>query len=207
MNKESNIDILYHQRPTHLPVPEEVSRKRGISMERGKTVCFSGDNSDHFSRIILKGPEAFYALRERTAQAIVEAVDAEADSFMFGLARGFDLVAANVLLELRANRLEMADLKVVAVLPFEGHGFSDPWQVLHALVLAEADEVLTLSRHYHPEARRDCGRYMVDHSGRLICHCESRRIDRDCTAGYAREQGLTIINLRDSTPSRSLGGG
>jgi uncharacterized phage-like protein YoqJ len=68
-------------------------------------------------------------------------------NFLCGMALGFDIEAAEVALALRQ---ELEELQIVAVVPFEGmqRGFSEAWQSRFELIVAEADEVITLAPKY-----------------------------------------------------------
>lgn len=166
-------------------------------MSIGKTICFSGYRPEKFSFILQKGHEAYFALRERTAAAILQAVEGGYTTCLCGMCKGFDLVAADVVLELRENKPELTDLKLIAVRPFEGQGFADPWQVMHQLVLSRADEVVTLASTYRPGIYFQRNRYMVDRSSRLICYYDGRPGGTAHTVRYARQMGLEIVNVAE----------
>ena len=152
---------------------------------------------EKFSFILKAGEEAYLALRERTAQAITQAVADGYNQFMCGMADGFDLVAGSALLELKEKRADMTGIQLIAVLPFAGHGFSSPWQVVHQLVLGRADEVVTLAPKYHHQAYHDRNRYMVDRSGRLICYYDGQKGGTAYTVRYAIKSGLEVINTAE----------
>ncbi len=160
------------------------------------TVCFSGYRPKNFSFILNKGEAAFIALRERTGEAIIQSVNEGYTTFICGMAEGFDLVAGSVLLERMESEHNKGAIRLIAALPFEGHGFLSPWQVLHQLVLSKADEVITLAPKYHPEAYHDRNRYMVDNSSRLICYFDGKKGGTDFTVKYARAKGWGLINVK-----------
>ncbi len=170
-------------------------------MEKEKTLCFSGYRPKKFPFILKQGEAAYTALRERISQAIMQAVADGYTRFMVGMADGFDLVAGSVLLELKEKRSDMVGIELIAVLPFAGHGFSSPWQVVHQLVLGRADEVITLASKYHQQAYHDRNRYMVDHSSRLICYYDGQKGGTDYTIKYATEQELVIVNIKEPKPT------
>lgn len=87
----------------------------------------------------------------------------------------------------------MASTQLIAVRPFDGHGLTDPWHVLHQLILRRADELITLASKYHWRACHDRNRYMVNHSSRLISYYDGQKGGTDYTVKYASEQGLAVI--------------
>ena len=94
--------------------------------------------------------------------------------FLCGMAIGFDLVAAEVALVLRN---ELAELRVVAVIPFEGmqQRFSAHKQTLFNRVVAEADEVITLAPHYSAGAYAVRNNFLVDNSSATIAYFDGSK--------------------------------
>lgn len=60
------------------------------------------------------------------------------------MAKGFDLLAGSILLEMKENQTVSHEINLVAVLPFKKHGFdtTSRWQPLHQLLLDRADEIV-----------------------------------------------------------------
>ena len=165
-------------------------------MDRKKTLSFSGYRPEKFKFILHQGNEAYLALEKRIENAILQAVDDGYTSFICGAAKGFDLVAGSLVVALRESWAELADLNLVAVLPFKRHGFSsEPWRTLHRMVLGGASEVVTLASKYYTQAYHDRNRYMVDHSSRLICYYDGQKGGTAYTIKYATKQELAIINV------------
>ncbi|MDL2260530.1 SLOG family protein [Deltaproteobacteria bacterium OttesenSCG-928-K17] len=174
-------------------------------MGKQKTACFSGYRPEKFAFILHQGNKAYLTLEKSIENAILQAVDDGYSSFICGAAKGFDLVAGSLVVALRESWAELADLNLVAVLPFERHGFSsEPWRTLHKMVLGGASEVVTLASKYHPQAYHDRNRYMVDHSSRLICYYDGQRGGTAYTVKYAGENGLIIVNV--AKPKLESGG-
>lgn len=162
--------------------------------KKRRTICFSGYRPEKFAFIIKKGEEAYLALENRIKRAIIQAVEDGYSSFMCGMAMGFDLIVGSVVLDLKQDK-NFSDILLIAVLPFEGHGFSNPWQVIHQMVLNEASCVVTLAPHYYRQAYQDRNRFMVDRSGRLICYYNGKKGGTDFTVKYAENNGLEIVNV------------
>jgi len=161
-----------------------------------QTVCFSGYRPEKFAFILHQGNEDYLALEKRIEEAILQAVDDGHTSFICGMAKGFDLVAGSLVVALKESWAELADLTLLAVLPFERHGFpSEPWHTLHKMVLDRANEVFILAPKYHSQAYHDRNRFMVDNSSRLICYYDGQKGGTDYTVKYAREKGLDIVNV------------
>ena len=165
-------------------------------MSKSITACFSGYRPEKFAFIFNQGDEGYLALERRIEEAILRAVDDGYTSFICGMAKGFDLVAGGIVVTLKESWKELAELMLIAVPPFEGHGFSsEPWRTLHQMVLSAASEVVTISPCYHPQAYHDRNRYMVDHSSRLICYYDGKKGGTAHTVRYALQRGLTVVNI------------
>lgn len=164
------------------------------------TACFSGYRPEKFAFILHQGNEAYLALEKRIEEVILQSVDDGYNSFMCGMAKGFDLVAGGMVVALKESWVELAGLNLIAVVPFEGHSFSsDPWRTLHQMVLSAASKVVTVSAHYHSKAYHIRNRYMVDHSSRLICYYDGKQGGTAYTIRYALQQGLKVINTVGSS--------
>ena len=87
-------------------------------MDSTTTACFSGYRPQKFSFILLNGQEAYLALEARIKAEIMKAVDEGFDTFLCGMAMGFDLVCGNIALQLKQDQPEFRDIRLVAVLTF-----------------------------------------------------------------------------------------
>ncbi len=82
--------------------------------------------------------EAYIKLQADITRSIMESVRAGYTRFLSGMARGFDLIASGILLEMKGMFPVYAGVKLVAVLPFLGHGFHGRWGGVHDMILEEA---------------------------------------------------------------------
>ena len=98
------------------------------------------------------------------------------------MAIGFDLAAAEVAVSLRN---ELTDLKVIAVIPFEGmqNRFPASQRALFNKIANEADEVITLNTRYSASVYALRNNYLVDNSSA-------------CVAYFTGEKGVTAYTIR-----------
>lgn len=89
--------------------------------------------------------------------------------FLCGMAMGFDLEAAEMVISLR-NRLPLAE--VIAIVPFQGmeERFPAEQRAKYARVIAEADEVITLATQYAPGVYTQRNNFMVKNSSAVITY-------------------------------------
>ena len=130
--------------------------------EREVTACFTGHRTyDGCSNEALRN-----AIRELYGRGY--------RNFLCGMAIGFDLIAAETALALRN---ELSELRVVAVIPFEGmqQRFSANKQTLFNRIVAEADEVITLAPHYSAGAYAVRNNFLVDNSSATIAYFDGSK--------------------------------
>ena len=132
----------------------------------------------------------------RTASAVLLLRDQGYNTFLCGMATGFDLWAGLAVLSLKKH---MPDLRLIAVVPFRGQakGFPYEFKELHSKVLAAADRRFCL----HDTCTRSCfherNRAMLDHASALVCYYDGQPGGTAYTVGLARKRDMTVLNLCD----------
>lgn len=126
-------------------------------------------------------------------------------TFLSGMAVGFDLLAARVVLDLRA---ELPDLKLVAVVPFSGQAdsFSTEERDLYDRVVAESDECYILAEEYSPMVYHQRNDFLVEHSSHVVAYSCGEGRGTLYTIKQALKRGSTVDNLYGSLlPPHTLG--
>ena len=118
------------------------------------------------------------------------------------MALGFDIEAAEVALALRQ---ELAELKVVAIVPFNGmqKGFSEAWRRRFERIVAEADEVITLATKYSVEVYAVRNNYLVDNSSAVIAYFTGEKGGTAYTVRRAVKNLSYIVNIYNN-PQQKL---
>ncbi len=111
-----------------------------------------------------------------------------------GGARGFDMIAAKCVINLR---LIFKELKLILVLPFHGHtnNWTQKDKYIFNEVLAKADKVVYTADHYFKGCLHKRNRYLVDNSSHIICYLTKDTGGTKYTADYARTKELNVIQL------------
>lgn len=113
-------------------------------------------------------------------------------TFISGMARGVDLWAAEIVLNLRANG---AAIRLICASPYRGFEvrWSQDWQKRYRRVMEQAN----LVRFICPSYNRDCfqrrNEWMVDHSARVIAVYNGQPSGTRNTIEYARQHGVPVI--------------
>lgn len=183
-------------------------------MHQNKTVCFSGhrtvrptaqgslfheEDAAHDAHAdsgpVPAGhdPALYGTLRARLADKINELCLQGVDTFMCGMAGGFDLMAGQAVLDMRSRH---PDIRLVAVVPFEDHGVrAADERAIYDRIIAGADHRVVVSPRYSHDCFHRRNDYMVERSGALICWFNGSKGGTEYTVKAAIRRGLAVHNL------------
>lgn len=166
-------------------------------MNRESTCCFTGPRPP---RLPMNGNEYSAEIASLKTDIRSAVFDAYYDGFRFfmsGMADGFDLFAAEIILEMKK---EFEGIALVAVLPYSGapNRHSAAVSARINAVLQKADLVYSLMEEYIPGCELLRNKYMVDHSGRIIGYYNGLSNGTAHCWKYALEKGLETVNLYES---------
>lgn len=130
-------------------------------------------------------------LREEIEQCVADGVT----NFVCGMALGFDMMAAEVVLELREDN---PDITLVAAIPFRGQ--EDRWRSTEVnrynTILDEADEVIYVTPHFERGCEMKRNRFMLDNACRVIAYFNGEPHGGTFfTYHTAMERGYKVVNL------------
>ncbi len=122
---------------------------------------------------------SYEKLREATVYALRQGVS----TFYNGLAVGFDLLAAELILSLKE---EYPQIRLVACIPCEGQDryFSEEDKLRYYAVKRAADEVVVLAEHYYQGCMQYRDRYMAKKADCAIAHCVQEKSGTGYTLRY-----------------------
>ncbi|MBP1561534.1 MAG: DUF1273 family protein [Oscillospiraceae bacterium] len=157
--------------------------------ERNRTVCFSGHRPEKLPDRGDERSQTVRMLKSMLYKEISDSVNEGFNCFVTGLARGVDLWAGEIVLELKAKN---SGIRLVAAAPYRGHGssFKGADKFILGNILRKADEVVYVSESYSKECMRLRNEYMVNCSGKLIAVVSDYRSGTGQTIRYAKQQGL-----------------
>lgn len=134
-------------------------------------------------------------IREKIKNAIINEYKSGMINFYCGMAVGFDMMVAEVLLSLRS---EMKNLKLIAVVPFKGQEarFNEYNKKRYNQILGVADDVIVLSDKYYNGCLLRRNDFMLDNSCKLIAYYNGEKKGGTFyTCREATSRGIPIINL------------
>jgi len=156
---------------------------------------------DSFSTVAFTGHRTYCGQADDTLRRAVGAAYARGcRTFLSGMAVGFDLAAAEAVLECRAV---CPGLRLVAVIPFKGQAvrFSAGDRARFERVAAAADETIVLSAGYHRGVYTVRNDFLVGHAARLIAWFDGSPGGTSYTVRRALRLGRTVDNLCPAGPA------
>lgn len=166
-------------------------------MNAESTCCFTGPRSP---RLPMGGNEysaEIAGLKTEIRRAVFEAYYDGFRFFMSGMAEGFDIFAAEAVLELKK---EFEGISLVAVLPYseapKRHSAATRRRIEN--IMQKADFVYSLGESHLPGCELRRNKYMVDNSSRIIGYYNGLSSGTAHCWNYAIEKGLETVNLYES---------
>ena len=163
-------------------------RYEGMTQEE-QTCCLTGH------RIIPPGEEKMIMVR---AQNIILKLIREKNVRFFGVggAVGFDMLAAEYLLHLKAHREQQ--LRIISVLPYPAWRETDDWtdelRLREERILRGCDKIVYVRQEYEKSVFLLRDRKLVDGSAYCVSYCNRPRTGTAYTVKYALDHGVKVYN-------------
>ena len=161
--------------------------KKEIKFCEAATAAFTGHRWYDSSRK--------HSVRKKIEECVREAYRNGITNFISGMAIGFDLLAAELVLSLRH---ECPAITLTAVLPFreQASRFNELNKCRYYKCLSQADDIVILSNDYTAKCYLERDRFMVEHSSLLIaCYDGRNRGGTFWTVNFAARTGKNVINI------------
>lgn len=168
-------------------------------VDPSRTVAFTGHRSYKIYRSARGGsPEEIrQIITARTERAIRLLYDQGYDTFLCGMAMGFDLWASCAVLSVKRD---FPGIRLIAVIPFPDQDakYSEADKILYSGLLDRADRCVCLYERYSSDTDYiDRNRMMLDHATMVVCYFSggSGRSGTASTVSKARQRGMRILNI------------
>jgi uncharacterized phage-like protein YoqJ len=156
-----------------------------------KTVCFSGHRPEKLPGQGKESDEKTKMLKSLLYFKIRESIEQGYMYFITGLARGVDLWAAEIVLELKSD---YPHIQLICAKPIKNHGLNfmgkDKYMFEHAI--QNAMKVVYTSKEYHRDCYKIRNCYMVDNSSKLIALVSNYASGTGQTISYAKKCGIEV---------------
>lgn len=159
-----------------------------------KSVCFTGYRPEKFPFELNNGVPEFEEIKKRLYSVINDLIQNNCKSFYCGMARGFDILCGEAILDFKFLH---NDLKLICVIPFEkqAQNFSQEWNVRYTNLIKNADKVIYLLKNYQAGCFHKRNRFMVDNCDYVITWYDGKHGGTESTLKYAEKKKCRIINL------------
>lgn len=119
--------------------------------------------------------------------------------FGCGGARGFDLMAADIVLQLKK---EFPHIRLIMVLPCQNQtrGWRGEDLRHYERVLSQADKVVYVQEEYTPGCMQKRNRHLVNNSSVCVAYCTRRYGGTAYTVEYADRKNVTVIGVCQTCP-------
>ncbi|MDO4757300.1 MAG: SLOG family protein [Parabacteroides sp.] len=153
---------------------------------QSRTVCFTGHRKIP--------PEKLETVARRLKETLIELIGKGYLYFGAGGALGFDTLAAQTVLELKAK---FPQIKLILVLPCLSQ--ADSWGIvdkrIYEQIKEKADKIVYTSREYTKGCMHKRNRHLVDNSSVCVCYLSENTGGTAYTVSYAESKSLLIINI------------
>lgn len=155
--------------------------------KRKHRVCFTGHRPEKLSMSEGK-------VKSALLQEIMKSINDGYNVFISGMARGVDMWAAEIVLELKD---EFPDIKLIAAIPFEG--FEQSWskenKQAYNHILEQADLIKFICPKFSYSSYQIRNEWMVDHSAKVIAVWNGEKSGTKNTVDYANKCGVELVNI------------
>ena len=154
------------------------------SEKRLHRVCFTG----HRPEKLTQSPDYVKAELEKE---ILIAIEDGFNVFVTGMARGVDIWAAEIVLQLRDSGMP---IRLICASPYDGFetSWSLEWQKKYAAIMAKADLIRFICDGYSHACFQIRNEWMVNHSARVIAVFNGEKSGTKNTIDYAQKTGVPI---------------
>ena len=161
--------------------------------------CFTGYRPEKYKFDIDGDSSDATVLKVKPARYVNELISKGVTEFYCGCARGFDIFAAEAVLEAKKYH---PTTKLISVMPFRdmNRGWEPGWTDRLMRVLDQSDDVIVIADGYRRGVYDIRNRYMVDHSEYVITYFDGAVGGTRNTLDYAKRKNRVVVNLADEEP-------
>ena len=160
-----------------------------------KRCCFTGYRPAKFPFSLNKEDADYKKFENALIEEILSLVSSGCRVFYSGMAMGFDIIAAELVLTVK-RAYGYSDIKLICVLPFldQAEYFTSFWKKRFNNVLDLCDEKIVLAEQYHQNCYQNRNVYMVDNSDAVLTWYDGKAGGTRNTIDYAVKNQRYIIN-------------
>lgn len=160
-------------------------------------VSFTGHRPDKIDGYSISPERVETRIKQVLAEEIVQLAEEGADTFLSGMAPGFDLWAADEVLRLRVEGRIGEGVRLVLAVPYPNfeRSFGAEWRPLYGKILERADEVVYTSQGYYRGCYHRRNDYLANEADVVLAYYEGSDGGTRYTIKKAEERGVRVVNL------------
>lgn len=159
------------------------------------TACLTGHRPKSLPWKYDETKEDCQKFKQKCKEIFVGAINYGITTFLTGMAEGFNMIAAEIILEIKKD---IPHVKLIAVIPCNGQEirWTKSQQKRYREILKQCDEKIVLSENYNSTCMNNRNLYMVQNSSICIACWSGKPSGTKNTIIYAKENGckVKIIN-------------
>ena len=165
-----------------------------VKYEQAQTLCFTGHRPER-----LPQGAALLRMQSRLSDAIEAAIRRGKVNFVSGAMSGFDTLAAEEMLRLKAKYPKIACILVApfSVRFFNEKNWTPEWEARLRAVIKKADYYASLSENAYKGVYFERDRVIVDMSSEVIAFYDGGAGGTKFTVEYALGQNKPVINIAE----------
>ena len=172
--------------------------KMNISIKKHQTACITGHRPKSLPWGYDEEKQNCLLFKAKAKSMLEDAINYGITTFLTGMAEGFDMIATELLLELKQIYNQ---IKIVAVIPCLNQEIKwKPHQQLrYHTIKAQCDDIIVLSPYYTANCMNIRNKFMVKHSCLCVACWNGLPSGTGNTIRFAKENGnkIKIINPKD----------
>lgn len=151
-----------------------------------ETCCFTGPRPEKIT-------EDISVIKDNLRKAITEAALSGYKNFITGMSRGFDLIAAEVVIELQ----DELDIKLVCAIPYldQDSLWSNSDKLIYNDIVTKSAYSICLSEKFVRGIYHTRNRFMIDYSNLIITYYNNSKGGTKYTLDYAQTKKKQVVNL------------
>ncbi len=160
-----------------------------------KTCCFTGPRSQNLPWKFNENDDRYFMLRDNTKEKIKLAITLGYEYFLCGMALGFDMMCAEIVIELKN---QFPRIKLCAILPCKNQEvrWNEKLQTRYKNLLENCDNIFYVNEEFTENCMLERNKYMVDNSSLVIAYSNSFKGGTKYTVNYALKQGINIFQIK-----------
>lgn len=160
------------------------------------TLCFTGHRSQKLPWLFNETDERCLEMKKVLRVEIESSILSGYKTFISGMAIGFDMICAEIVLELKKK---YTDIKIIGALPCKNQDckWREKEKNRYRKLISQLDETRCIYDEYNgAECMHERNCYMINKSSKVIALFDGKSGGTKKTLEYAKVQGLKIVVIK-----------